>query len=136
MNLTHDIIHDLIPLYAAHECSVDTRAVIEDYLRRHPEEAAGLRQAMTSPALASGPLPQNLDEMEALRRARRQVQFRSWMMAFAIVFSIVPLSFLHLNNGHTYWFFRESPISALIYGGIGIAIWISYFILRHRSKTV
>ena len=135
MNITKDIISDLIPLYVANECSADTRALIEEYLRQHPQEAAELRRIMSTSMPGAVPAAKNLEEMDSLRKARRIVRRRSWVLAFAIFFSLAPLSFLH-TGGHTYWFFRESPVSAAIYGTLGLVFWVIHFILRNRSQTL
>lgn len=135
MNITKDIISDLIPLYAANECSADTRALIEEYLRQHPQEAAELRRIMSTPVPGAVPAAKNLEEMESFLKARRIVRRRSWVLAFAVFFSLAPLSFLH-TGGHTYWFFRDSPTAAGIYGVLGGIFWTAYFILRSRSQTL
>ena len=49
MKVTKEIISDLIPLYAANECSADTRALVEEYLQQNPAEADELRQILSAP---------------------------------------------------------------------------------------
>ena len=54
MNITRDVINDLLPVYLAGDASADTRALLEDYLRRDPALAADVRaQAEKSAALLS-----------------------------------------------------------------------------------
>ena len=36
MNISPDVISDLLPLYLAGEASAGTRALLEEYLREHP----------------------------------------------------------------------------------------------------
>jgi len=134
MNVTKDIINDLIPLYAANECSADTRALVEEYLRQHPDEAAALRRVndLTIPRTTAAPSA-GLDELGSLRKARRLIRRRSWVLGFAIFFSLVPFSVLH-TGGHTYWLFLESPKSVLIYGALALASWFAYFNLRNSSQ--
>ena len=43
MNITNDVITDLLPLYLAGEASPGTRQLLEDYLREHPEFASTVR---------------------------------------------------------------------------------------------
>jgi hypothetical protein len=76
-----------------------------------------------------------LDEMESLRRARRLVRARSWVLGFAIFFSLAPCSVANFA-GQTHWLFLESPKAALGYGAIGVVFWIAYFVVRHRSRTL
>ena len=55
MNVTKNVIADLFPLYAENECSPDTRALVDEYLRSHPQDAEELRQIMSSPMPKAGP---------------------------------------------------------------------------------
>lgn len=137
MNITKDIINDLIPLYAANECSPATRALVEDYLRQHPDEAAELRQIMSTPVLLRPGSAANLDEMEALQRARCRVRRRAWLLGLAIFFSLCPFSVEKLpGQDHAHWMFLDSPGSALIYAGVAVILWIAYFTCRSRSQTL
>lgn len=133
MNLTKDIIGDLLPLYVANECSADTRVAVDEYLRQHPQEAAELQRVMSAPMPGTAAKATQLDEMESLLKARRIIRRRSWLMAFAIFFSLAPFSFLH-TGGRTYWFLVESPTAALIYGAAAVVLWIAYAVARNRSK--
>ena len=135
MNITKDIISDLLPLYVANECSADTRALVETYLQGHPQEAAGLRRIMST-ALSQTPLPSAaLDEAGSLREARRRLRLRSWLLALAIFFSLAPFSFFH-SGDKTWWMLRDAPMSALVYGMLGGLGWVAYAIQRHRSRSL
>lgn len=88
MNITKDIIADLYPLYAENECSADTRALVADYLARHPQEAETLRRAATTSLPVLAPSPAQLAETQSLREARRRVRRRAWWMGLALFFSL------------------------------------------------
>jgi hypothetical protein len=135
MNVTKEIIGDLLPLYAANECSADSRALIEQYLRDNPTQAEELRRIMDSTLPGSAPSSVGLDEVRSLREARRRVRRLSWLMGLAIFFSLVPFSFLSTGE-RTYWLLIEYPRTALIYGILGVGCWIAYATLRHKSKTL
>jgi hypothetical protein len=135
MNVTKEIIGDLFPLYAANECSADSRALVEQYLRDNPAQAEELRCIMNSTLPGTGPSPAGLDEVRSLREARRRVRRQSWLMGFAIFFSLVPFSFLSTGE-RTYWLLIDYPRTALIYGVVGVGCWIAYGMLRHNSKTL
>ena len=135
MNITKDIITDLLPLYVANECSADTRVLVGEYLQQHPQAAADLHRIMSTTVQGMAPPPARLDEMEALRRARRLVRLRAWLMAPAIFFSLAPFSVSNFA-GQTHWLFLESPKAALGYGAIGVVFWIAFFVVRHRSRSL
>jgi len=44
MEITRNVINDLLPAYLAGEASADTRALIEEFLRRDPELASQINE--------------------------------------------------------------------------------------------
>jgi hypothetical protein len=73
MNITRNVILDLLPLYVANEVSADTRALIENYLETDSELANVAKQlsAMEKPKDIPAPISQD-DKMIAYRKARRR----------------------------------------------------------------
>jgi len=135
MNVTKDIINDLIPLYVANECSADTRTLVEEYLQQHPEEAVKLQRIINTAVPDAVPLAKNLDEVRAFREARRRLRLRSSVMALAIFFSLVPMSSF-VDDRRSWWMLRDAPGTALIYAVIGVVFWIIYAVDRSRSKSL
>lgn len=133
MNITKDVITDLFPLYAERECSADTRVLVEEYLQRHPQHAEELRRTLNTPLPGTGLSAKGLDEVRSLKEARRRVRGRSWLLGFAIFFSLTPLSFEH-TDGKTRWLVLQSPQTALIYLSVAAVLWIAYAIMRRRSN--
>ena len=135
MNITKNVINDLFPLYAANECSPDTRALVDEYLKSNPQQAQELKRVMNTPMLGT-PLPAaSLDEARSLRETRRRLRRRSWVLGFAIFFSLAPFSFFAGSN-QTWWMLRDAPKSALAYGAVAILGWIVYAIQRSRSRAL
>jgi ferric-dicitrate binding protein FerR (iron transport regulator) len=135
MKMTKDIINDLIPLYAANECSADTRALVEEYLQQNPRQAEELRSIMSTPLPGAAPSAKNLEETRSFLEARRRLRRRSWLMAFAIFFSLAPFSFVY-TDGRLWWFLRDAPWSALVYAVVGVVFWILYVVERRRSRSL
>lgn len=135
MNATKDIINDLLPLYVSNECSADTRALVEEYMQRNPQQADEFRRLMDTPVPGFAPRSKGLEEVRAFREARRRLRRRSTLMACAIFFSLAPLSFLSID-GRTWWMLRDAPQSALIYAVIGVALWSLYAVGRRRSQSL
>jgi len=134
MNITKEIITDLFPLYAANECSADTRVLVEDYLRQHPKEAEEFRRIMNSALPGAGLTAGRTDEMESLRRAQQFARRRSWFMGLAIFCSLAPFSFIHTRN-YSFWLLRDAPVAALIYGAIAIVFWIAFGTTRTPVRS-
>jgi hypothetical protein len=136
MNVTKNIITDLLPLYYAEECSDDTKLLVEEYLQKNPELKQQAKNFSQHPLPNHIPLSLNKeDEMKSLVKTRRLLKWRSSVMALAIFFSIAPFSFCYVD-GKFHSMIAESPTSALIYGGIGICSWIAYFIVKRRTNSL
>lgn len=96
MEITRNIILDLLPLYSANEVSADTRALVEKYLKTDPELANVAKQleSMEKPRKIPVPLSQD-DEMQAYRKARRQNLLHTIILAglisigFILIFSVL-----------------------------------------------
>jgi len=98
MDITRNVILDLLPLYVADEVSTDTRTLVEEYLESDPELAKVAKQLEPFEKPKKIPVPISQDaEMEAYRRARR------WQIFFAIILAGV-LSILAIS---VYMFFTS-----------------------------
>ena len=71
MNISRDVILDLLPLYLADEVSEDTRTLVEKYLETDPElaEIAEQQRTMGLPGEVPIPLTEE-DEMKAYKKTR------------------------------------------------------------------
>lgn len=135
MNITKNIIADLFPLYLEKECSPETHALVEEYLQRNPQDADELRRVASTSLPGRAPSAKDLDETRSLREARRVVRRRSWVLGFAIFFSLAPFSIVYTGE-KTYWLLRDAPGTALVYGALAVACWIAWTVLRNRSRSL
>ena len=72
MEITRNVILDLLPLYAANEVSADTRVLIEKYLETDPELANVAKQLAVLEKPGDIPVPLSQDNgMKAYKKARR-----------------------------------------------------------------
>ncbi len=89
MDVTRDVILDLLPLYLANEVSADTRTLVKKYLETDPRLA---RLAEQSPAMGfSDDIPVPLtteDKMEAYLEAKRFMLKRNLIWAGVIAFGL------------------------------------------------
>ena len=140
MEITRNIVQDLLPLYLAGEASPETRVLVEEFLARDPAlaaEAARQKSGSVEKILTGGtimPLPQDR-EAETLARTRARLQRTAWILALAIAFTLVPFSFT-FDNGHITWMMvRDVPRMAFAYWAAAAGSWIAYFIKRHRLRS-
>jgi hypothetical protein len=134
MNITKDVITDLLPLYQAGEVSQDTQKLVDEYLRDHPDYTREVKTATKDPfPQAAIPKP-NLEELSSLRKAKRILNLRSTVMALAIFFSLCPFSFIKGTDG-SYFLISESPNSAMIYGAIGLVFWGIWAMMKRQARV-
>jgi hypothetical protein len=90
MEITRNVILDLLPLYMADEASADTKALVEKYLETDAELADIARKSPTMelPEDASIPLTQE-DKMEAFKEAKRLMFLRTVILAVIISCSAI-----------------------------------------------
>jgi anti-sigma factor RsiW len=98
MNITRDVMKDLVTVYLAGEASADTRALVDDWLRADPELAAQVERArgLKLPAVA---LPAPTVEKRAFDRTRRRLRGRGVVLGAAIYFSTLPLTVTFGSDG-------------------------------------
>jgi hypothetical protein len=90
MEITRNVILDLLPLYLADEVSADTRTLVEKYLENDPELASIAEQsaALELPEDIPVPLTQE-DKMKAYREAKRLMFQRTIILAITISFTLL-----------------------------------------------
>lgn len=141
MNVTREVIVDLLPVYLAGEASADTRALVDEYLKQDPEFGRDIRQQMVENLAAVAPpaMPPEL-ELRALRRTRSVLSRQRWIFGMAILFSLLPFSSAFtFRDGRlvdAYLLARDYPAVALGFLVIGMAMWVVYAANRRRLRTV
>ena len=134
MNVTREVITDLLPLYLADEASADTRKLVEEYFEQDPEFARLARSEQPLPVQGNLPgTPTKETEMETLEKTRKLLRLRSRLMAVAIVFSLMSVSFQFDSRG-IYWTWANVPAAGAGFLAAGITFWIAYFSTIRRLK--
>ena len=90
MNISKEVIRDLLPVYVAGEASADTRALVESALA----EDSGLRAeaAMLGTVPSAGATPPDDLGLETLKRTQRLLRRRAVLAGFSIFFSTFSLA--------------------------------------------
>ena len=130
MEVTRDMVIDLLPLYESGEASKDTRAAVEEFLRRDPSLARLTANARDeSPTNAATEL-----ERQAVARTRVAIRRRAWTLALAVFFTTIPFTFVFKGDAVTFFMFRDEPGSRLFL--IAAAwLWIQYVRLTQRLRS-
>jgi len=141
MNVTREVIVDLLPLYLAGEASPASRALVESYLKTDPELARQIRVqwAQNLKTIGGSGLPPEL-ELRSLQRTRRLLSRQRWLFGFALFLAAFGLSFQFSTwNGHLvqwHFMFRDYPVP---FGGClfaSVICWIGYFWVRLRVRRI
>ena len=105
MEVTRDVILDLLPLYLADEASKETQALVKEYLDHDPDLAQLARQWQERlPGPPPAPVRPDLQTL-AYREAKRQIVIKTIGLAAAIAaVSIVLTAMLSF-----FAFFNASP---------------------------
>ena len=140
MNVTREVILDLLPVYLSGEASPATGALVEEYLKQDPELAQRIRLQWAdnlSKAVPSA-LPPDL-ELRSLRRTRALLTWQRWLFGLGILFSALSLGVeFSLEGGHLkefHFLLRDYPAQFGICVVLGGICWIAYFSIRRRLRT-
>jgi hypothetical protein len=134
MNVTREIVKDLLPLYVAGEASAESRAVVEEWLRTDPELvrlADALRDDSAPPAAAVTPA----SGQAALAATKALLRWRAWLLALALLFTALPLSFAFDSGGLRFFMLRDAPLSSSIAMAAALGLWIAFGMVARRLRV-
>jgi hypothetical protein len=130
MQVTRDIVIDLLPLYQSGEASKDSRAAIEEFLRRDPSLAQMTGQdTAVVPTTAASEL-----ERQTIMRTRATIRRRSWILAAAIWFTLLPFSFVFRGGQVTFFMLRDQPGSVLLLL-VAAILWFQHARMTRSLRT-
>jgi anti-sigma factor RsiW len=135
MNVTREIVKDLLPLYVAGEASADSGAAVEEWLRSDPELArlASLLRDESAPAETLKVNPTS--GQAALVTTKALLRRRSWLMALALVFTFLPLSFAFDAGGLRFLMLRDEPLVSIGSIAAAVGLWIAFGLVSRRLRV-
>jgi len=133
MNVTPNVVKDLLTVYLAGEAHPDTRALVEEWLRNNPDVARQVEQARrtTLPAVA---VPPPTAEKQALDRTRRRWRIRWIVLGTAVYFSTLPLS-VTLNRSGFQGLLLDSWPERIVVLVVAAVLWATYAVLSRRWRS-
>lgn len=134
MQVTHDVLVDLLPLYVSGEGSADTHQLVEEHIARDAALARlanAMRAELNVPATVPSPLADQ--QTNALERTRKLLRRRQWTLALALFFTFLPLTFAWSGSELTFWMVRDEPGSRLFWIGAAY-LWFQYYQLQRRLR--
>jgi len=140
MNVTREVVTDLLPAYFSGEASGDTKALVEDYFRQDPDfermarsGATPLETLRAATPIAAGPEKEKCD-LESVRLGLRR---RQLLFAGSLFFTLFPLSYYFtFSHGHLAWLtVRAALWNAAFDWSLAVVFWFLYF-ARLQRRTV
>jgi hypothetical protein len=133
MNITRDVVKDLLAMYEAGEASSDTRAIVEDWLRRDPELARDARHASEVTLPATPPLAAAA-EKQALDRTKQQLRRRFVLLGTAVYVTTLPLSVTFDSQGFSGLLIDNWPQRIVVWAIAGV-LWWFYWRASRRLRV-
>jgi anti-sigma factor RsiW len=130
MNVTRNVVNDLLTIYLAGEAHADTTAFVEEWLRADPDLARKVEQARNS-SLPDVPVQPPTVEKRALDRTRRRWRLRMIVLGTAIYFSTLPLTVTFNRSGFQGLLIHDWP-ERIVLVVVAAALWATYFVLSRR----
>jgi predicted anti-sigma-YlaC factor YlaD len=140
MNITRNVVADLLPVYLSGEASPDTSALIEEFLRQDAELSrvveAQRREFSSQPQFLEPAGARSGDhELRTLSRARSLMERQKWSLALALTLTAFPLSFVFSGSHVTFMLVRDQPVLAVASLCGAAMLWMQYFITRRRLRV-
>ena len=137
MNVTREVVTDLLPVYFSGEASSDTKALVEDYFRENPDFESIARSAGTpletlraAPPIAAGPEREKRDLESVLWGLRR----RTWLFGLSLFLTLSPLWFYFTHGDLASLMGRDALWEAAFNWSMAALFWFLYF-TRLRRRT-
>lgn len=142
MNVTRNVVSDLLPAYFSGEASADTRALVDEYFENDPEFAREARSAgdeLLGFEQMSGISADARVEQTALKRSKRLLRIQALLLAVAstFAFNAITLQFsFEIRNGHITprWLALPGQLGIVTVLGV-LAIVFSFLYLRVRRRV-
>jgi len=133
MTVSRNVVRDLLPVYLAGDASKETIALVEEFLKSDHELANEVARArdLHLPGTTQAPTL----EKETLDSTRRLLKYRTSTMAVALIFTVLPFSFVFKGSHITFLLIRDAPIVGIAWWVTAAIMWISHAVIRHRLRV-
>ena len=129
MNVTRDVMTDLLPVYFSGEASEDTKQLVEIYFRENPDFERIARGAAMPLEQLRGTAPVRAEaerEKCDLQWARKEFFRRRMFFAMALFFTCAPLITVYRNGRVDWTTFLNDPVPPALFWCIAGLFWFLY----------
>lgn len=134
MNVTREVMNDLLTLYLAGEASADTRALVESRIASDPalrQEVEAARGAGAAPPETEPPADAEA-EKRTLDATRQLLKARTSTLVVAVVFTILPLSLVTDGTRISFLLIRDAPVIGIAWWTTAAVLWTCHVFVRRR----
>jgi hypothetical protein len=140
MNITREVVTDLLPIYFSGEASSDTKSLVEDYFHENPdfERVARSAGAPLETLRAASPVASGSEkEKRDLESVRCGLDRRKWLFGLSLFLTLSPL-FFYFTHGHLVSLMIGDFLwEAAFYWSMAALFWFLYFArLRWRKASL
>jgi hypothetical protein len=140
MNITREVVTDLLPVYFSGEASSDTKLLVEEYFRDNPDFEQMARTAGTplETLRTARPVAASSEkEKRDLESARCGLDRRKWMFGLSLFLTLSPL-FFYFTHGHLVSLMIGDFLwEAAFYWSMAALFWFLYLArLRRRAASL
>ena len=140
MNITREVITDLLPIYFSGEASSDTKLLVEHYFLENPDFERLARSAGTpletlraAPSVAAGSEKEKRD----LESVRCGFERRKWLFGLSMFLTLSPLSFYFIHGHLVSLMGRDALWEAAFDWSMAALFWFLYFAhVRRRAASL
>jgi len=129
MNITREVMTDLLPVYFSGEASEDTKNLVEEYFRENPDFERMARSAAMPLEQLRGTAPVRAEaerEKRDLQWARQESFRRRVVFAVALVFTCAPLMAIYRNGRVVWTAFLSDPWQLAFLWCLAGLFWFKY----------
>jgi len=138
MNITPEVITDLLPIYFSGEASRDTKSLVEEFFHHNPEferlalsAATPLETLRAAPPVTAGPEKEKAD----LESVRCGLDRRKWLFGVSLFLTLSPLSF-YFTHGHLFSLWGPDGLwEAALDWSMAAFFWFLYFAQPRRRAA-
>jgi hypothetical protein len=130
MNVTREVVTDLLPVYFSGEASGDTKVLVEDYFRQDPDFERITRSAATplETLRAAAPIAASSEkEKRDLESVLWGLRRRKWLFGVSLFLTLAPLSFDFTRRHIVPLMVRDGLWHAAFDWSLAAVLWFLYF---------
>ena len=140
MNITQEVVTDLLPVYFSGEASSDTKLLVEGYFHENPDFERMARSAGTPLETLRAAPPVAADsekEKRDIESIRCGLDRRKWLFGLSLFLTLSPLSF-YFTHGHLFSLMGPDALwEAAFDWSMAALFWFLYFAhVRRRAASL